>query len=177
MDIRPRPVSIFDDYGAIKENIYVMLRKQARKWQHQTSRQSLRSWEFCTTLWSCFSDSLKIVFFQMQQVFIIESQSELFKLFLQLGNNAKLLILCFLTSWAVAVTSVQGNAFSRKKDAVWKFQCVVLFFVKLFFFKSWSLAVCYFCPYLLCSLYFVSVSMNIVIKTFLFKLHILFFHQ
>ena len=31
MDIRPRPVSIFDDYGAIKENIYVMLRKQARK--------------------------------------------------------------------------------------------------------------------------------------------------
>ena len=45
-----------------------------------------------------FSDSLKIVFFQMQQVFIIESQSELFKLFLQLGNNAKLLILCFLTS-------------------------------------------------------------------------------
>ena len=133
MDIRPRPVSIFDGYGAIKENIYVMLRKQARKWQHQTSRQSLHSWEFCTRLWSCFSDSLKIVFFQMQQVFIIESQSELFKLFLQLGNNAKLLILCFLTSWAVAVTSVQGNAFSRKKDAVWKFQCVVLFFVKFLF--------------------------------------------
>ena len=72
----------------------------------------------------------------MQQVFIIESQSELFKLFLQLGNNAKLLILCFLimTSWAVAVTSVQGNAFSRKKDAVSKFQYVVLFFVKLFLF-------------------------------------------
>ena len=142
IDIRPRPVSIFDDYSAIKENIYVMLRKQARKWQHQTSRQSLHSWEFCTRLWSCFSDSLKIVFFQMQQVFIIESQSELFKLFLQLGNNAKLLILCFLTSWAVAVTSVQGNAFSRKKELV-----------------------------------FVSVSINIVIKAFLIKLPILFFHQ
>ena len=134
IDIRPCPVSIFGDYGAIKENIYGMLRKQAGKWQHQTSRQSLHSWEFCTRLWSCFSDSLKIVFFQMQQVFIIESQSELFKLFLQLGNNAKLLILCFLTSWAAAVTSVQGNAFSRKKDAVSKFQYVVLFFVKLFLF-------------------------------------------
>ena len=34
IDIRPRPVSIFSDYGAIKEYIYVMLRKQARKWQH-----------------------------------------------------------------------------------------------------------------------------------------------
>ena len=51
----------------IKENIYVMLRKQVGKWQHQKSRQSLHSWEFCTRLWSCFTDSLKIVFFQMQQ--------------------------------------------------------------------------------------------------------------
>ena len=34
IDIRPRPVSIFSDYSAIKENIYVMLRKQAGKWQH-----------------------------------------------------------------------------------------------------------------------------------------------
>ena len=51
----------------IKENIYVMLRKQAGKWNHQKSRQSLHSWEFCTRLWSCFSGSLKIVFFQMQQ--------------------------------------------------------------------------------------------------------------
>ena len=33
IDIRPRPVSIFSDYSAIKENIYVMLRKQAGKWQ------------------------------------------------------------------------------------------------------------------------------------------------
>ena len=44
-----------------------------------------------------------------------------------------LLFLCFVTSWAVVVTSVQGIAFSRKKDVVWKFQCVVLFFVKLLF--------------------------------------------
>ena len=59
----------------IKENIYVMLRKQAGKWQHQKSRQSLHSWEFCTRLWSCFTDSLKIVFFQMQQFsFPIHSQ-------------------------------------------------------------------------------------------------------
>lgn len=59
----------------IKENIYVMLRKQAGKWQHQTSTQSLHSWEFCTRLWSCFSDSLKIVFFQMQHFcFPIHSQ-------------------------------------------------------------------------------------------------------
>ena len=61
MDIRPRPVSIFDDYSAIKANIYVMLRKQARKWQHQTSRQSLHSWEFCTRLWSCFSDKSSLL--------------------------------------------------------------------------------------------------------------------
>ena len=75
IDIRPRPVSIFGDYGAIKENIYVMLRKQAGKWQHQTSRQSLHSWEFCIRLWRCFSDSLKIVSFQMQQFsFPIHSQ-------------------------------------------------------------------------------------------------------
>ena len=67
IDITPRPVRIFSDYGAIKEYIYVMLRKQTRKWQHQTSRQSLHSWEFGTRLWSCFSDSLKIVFFQTQQ--------------------------------------------------------------------------------------------------------------
>ena len=75
MVIRPRTVSIFSDYSAIKENIYVMLRKQAGKWQHQTSIQSLHSWEFCTRLWSCFSDSLKIVSFQMQQFcFPIHSQ-------------------------------------------------------------------------------------------------------
>ena len=75
IDIRPRPVSIFSDYSAIKEYIYVMLRKQTWKWQHQTSRQSLHLWEFCTRLWSCFSDSLKIVFFQTQQFcFLIHSQ-------------------------------------------------------------------------------------------------------
>ena len=75
IDIRPCPVSIFGDYGAIKENIYGMLRKQAGKWQHQTSRQSLHSWEFCIRLWRCFSDGLKIVSFQMQQFsFPIHSQ-------------------------------------------------------------------------------------------------------
>ena len=61
MDIRPRPVSIFSDYSAIKEYIYVMLRKQTWKWQHQTSRQSLHSWEFCTRLWSCFSDKSSLL--------------------------------------------------------------------------------------------------------------------
>ena len=33
MDIRLRSVNIFSDYSAIKESIYVMLRKQAEKWQ------------------------------------------------------------------------------------------------------------------------------------------------
>lgn len=69
-------------------------------------------------------------------------------------------ILCFVTSWTVVVTSVQRTAFSRKKDVVWKFQRVFLFFVKPLF-----------------NLGLVLVSIIIVIKTFLFKLLILSFHQ
>ena len=86
-----------------------------------------------TVIWTVTSTDSKVT--TWLQDFIIESQSEWFKLFLP-SWGTMLLILCFLTSWAVAVTSVLETAFSRKKDAyvVWRFQCVVLFFVTMLLF-------------------------------------------